>query len=60
MSLVITRANRRLDPLIAIKKMGYSGREVGRFLLMRSYSAIRMSEEGEKILGKREFLWEFV
>ena len=26
---------------IAIKQMGYSGREVGRFLNMRSYSAIR-------------------
>jgi chromosomal replication initiation ATPase DnaA len=26
---------------LAIKKMGYSGREVGSFLNMRSYSAIR-------------------
>ena len=26
---------------LAIKKMGYSGREIGRFLNMRSYSAIR-------------------
>ena len=26
---------------IAIKQMGYSGREVGRFLNMRSYGAIR-------------------
>lgn len=41
---------------IAIKQMGYSGREVGRFLNMRSYSAIRRSEQGEKILDKREFL----
>jgi REP element-mobilizing transposase RayT len=45
---------------LAIKKMGYSGREVGRFLNMRSYSAIRRSEEGEKILDKREFLWDLV
>lgn len=43
---------------LAIKKMGYSGREIGQFLNMRSYSAIRRAEEGEKILDKREFLWD--
>jgi chromosomal replication initiation ATPase DnaA len=43
---------------LAIKKMGYSGREVGQFLNMRSYSAIRRAEEGDKILDKREFLWD--
>ena len=43
---------------IAIKQMGYSGREVGRFLNMRSYSAIRRSHEGRKVIDKKEFLWD--
>jgi len=30
---------------LAIKDMGYSGREVGHFLNMRGYSAIRRSEK---------------
>jgi len=41
----------------AIKKMGYSGREVGSFLNMRSYSAIRRAQEGKKVIDKREFQW---
>jgi len=41
---------------IAIKQMGYSGREVGRFLNMRSYSAIRRAQEGRKVIDKKEFL----
>jgi len=43
---------------IAIKQMGYSGREVGRFLNMRSYSAIRRAQEGRKVIDKKEFLWD--
>jgi putative transposase len=43
---------------IAIKQMRYSGREVGRFLNMRSYSAIRRAQEGERILDKMGFLWD--
>jgi hypothetical protein len=38
--------------------MGYSGREIGRFLNMRSYSAIRRAQEGKKIIDKNEFLWD--
>ena len=34
--------------------MGYSGREVGQFLNIRSYSAIRISEKGKEILLCRE------
>jgi hypothetical protein len=45
---------------LAIKKMGYSGREVGQFLNMRSYSAIRRAQEGKKVVDKREFLWDQV
>ena len=41
---------------LAIKKMGYSGREIGRFLNMRSYSAIRRAQEGKKVIDKSEFL----
>ena len=43
---------------LAIRVMGYSGREVGQFLNMRRYSAIRISEKGKEILVKREFLLE--
>ena len=43
---------------IAIKQMGYSGREVGRFLNIRSYSAIRRAQEGRKVIDKKEFLWD--
>ncbi len=35
---------------LSIKKMGYSGREVGKFLNMRGYSAIRRAEAGEIII----------
>jgi len=38
---------------LAIKDMGYSGREVGHFLNMRSYSAIRRSEKGKEIFDKK-------
>ena len=41
---------------LAIKKMGYSGREVGSFLNMRSYSAIRRAQEGKKVIDNRDFL----
>jgi len=41
----------------AIKAMGYSGREVGQFLNIRSYSAIRISEKGKEILDKRGISW---
>ena len=40
---------------LAIKKMGYSGREIGRFLNMRSYSAIRRAREGKKVIDKSGF-----
>jgi len=43
---------------LAIKKMGYSGREVGSFLNMRSYSAIRRAQAGKKVIDKREFVWD--
>ena len=42
---------------LAIKRMGYSGREVGSFLNMRSYSAIRRSQEGKKVVDNREDIW---
>jgi len=38
---------------LAIRKMGYSGREVGTFLNIRSYSAIRRAQEGRKVIDKR-------
>ena len=41
---------------LAIKKMGYPGREIGRFLNMRSYGAIRRAQEGKKVINKSEFL----
>jgi len=43
---------------LAIKKMGYSGREVGSFLNMRSYSAIRRAQEGKKLIDNRGDIWE--
>jgi len=43
---------------LAIKKMAYSGREVGNFLNMRSYSAIRRAQEGKKIVDNREDIWD--
>ena len=42
---------------LAMKQMGYSGREIGRFLNMRSYSAIRRAQEGKKVIDKSQFLW---
>ena len=43
---------------LAMKKMGYSGREVGTFLNMRSYSAIRRAQEGKKVIDNRGFMWD--
>ena len=43
---------------LAIKKMGYSGREVGSFLNMRSYSAIRRAQEGKKVIDNRGDIWD--
>ena len=43
---------------LAIKQMGYSGREIGRFLNMRSYSAIRRAQEGKKVIDKSQFIWD--
>ena len=43
---------------LAIKKMGYSGREVGTFLNMRSYSAIRRAQEGKMVIDKRQLMWD--
>ena len=42
---------------LAIKEMGYSGREIGSFLNMRSYSAIRRVQEGKKVVDNREDIW---
>ncbi|MBU4491978.1 MAG: hypothetical protein KKD69_05900 [Euryarchaeota archaeon] len=52
---VVTEAKASFGYL-AIRAMGYSGREVGQFLNVQSYSAIRISEKGKEILDKREFL----
>jgi hypothetical protein len=54
---VVTEAKASFSYL-AIRKMGYSGREVGQFLNMRSYSAIRISEKGKEIVDKRGILLE--
>lgn len=43
---------------LSIKKMGFSGREVGRFLNIRGYSAIRRAEMGRIIVNKRPELCE--
>ena len=43
---------------LAIKKMGYSGREVGTFLNMRTYNAIRRAQEGKTVIDNREFMWD--
>ena len=43
---------------LAIKKMGYSGREVGSFLNIRSYSAIRRAQEGQKVVDNRADMWK--
>ena len=45
---------------LAIKAMGYSGREVGQFLNIRSYSAIRISDKGKEIFDKRGILLELL
>ena len=44
---------------LSIKRMGYSGREVGKFLNIRSYSAIRRAEVGQIMADKDPQLWEF-
>ena len=41
----------------SIKRMGYSGREVGGFLNMRSYSAIRRAEAGRIMVDEDPQLW---
>jgi len=38
---------------LAIREMGYTGREVGEFLNMAGYSAIRRSEYGRQVLENR-------
>jgi hypothetical protein len=43
---------------LSIKEMGYSGREVGKFLNIRGYSAIRRAEEGQKIIDKYPHMWD--
>ncbi len=53
----VTRA-KSVFGYLSIKKMGYTGREVGTFLNIRGYSAIRRAEEGEKIIGKYPHLWD--
>ena len=45
---------------LAIMKMGYSGREVGGFLNMRSYSAIRRAQEGQEMVDNRRDMWDIL
>ena len=37
---------------LSIKEMGYSGREVGKFLNIQSYSAVRCAEMGKVLFDK--------
>jgi chromosomal replication initiation ATPase DnaA len=43
---------------LALKKMGYSGREVGDYLNMRSYSAIRSAERGGTVVDNKALAWD--
>ena len=43
---------------LSIKRMGYSGREVGKFMNIRGYSAIRRAEVGQIIVDKAPRLWD--
>ena len=43
---------------LSIKKMGYSGREVGAFLNIRGYSALRRAKEGKIVVDKRQLMWD--
>ena len=42
----------------AIKKMGYSGISVGKFLKIRRYSALRCAERGKKVFDTDKKLWD--
>ena len=53
----VTRA-RSVFSYIAVKQMGYTGREVGRYLNIRSYSAIRRAAHGEEIVAKHSQIVE--
>ena len=35
-----------------------AGREVGKFLNMRGYSAIRRADEGQRIVDSHPYLWD--
>lgn len=43
---------------VSIKEMGYIGREVGKYLNIRGYSAIRRAAEGEKIIDMYPRFWD--
>jgi len=44
----------------AIKKMGYSGISVGKFLKIRRYSALRCAEMGKKVFDTDKKLWDIL
>ncbi len=44
----------------AIKKMGYSGISVGKFLKIRRYSALRCAERGKKVFDTDRKLWNML
>jgi putative transposase len=44
----------------AIKKMGYSGISVGKFLKIRRYSALRCAERGKKVFDTDKKLWDIL
>jgi REP element-mobilizing transposase RayT len=44
----------------AIKKMGYSGISVGKFLKIRRYSALRCAERGKRVFDTDKKLWNIL
>jgi putative transposase len=44
----------------AIKKMGYSGISVGKFLKIRRYSALRCAERGKRVFDTDRKLWNIL
>jgi len=54
---VVSRA-KSVFSYIAVTKMGYTGREVGRYLNIRGYSAIRRAAHGKEIVDKHSQIVE--
>ncbi|MEA1991952.1 MAG: transposase [Thermodesulfobacteriota bacterium] len=44
----------------AIKKMGYSGISVGKFLKIKRYSALRCAERGKRVFDTDKKLWDIL